>query len=155
GPIPHGRGSEILSRARQQAVCWGYSKFVGVLCLLSMLAICAACSKPKPPQQAARLAVLRCENLSGDTSIDWMGRAFADILTTQLTVPNNQVVATGTLRAIGASLGARPLAVPGISAERDAALAAGANRLLACEYSTVNGNLRVSAQVQDVASLKI
>jgi tetratricopeptide (TPR) repeat protein len=52
-------------------------------------------------------------------------------------------------------MGARPAAAPGVSAEKAAALAAGANRIVSCEVSATAGVLRLSARVEDAGSLRM
>jgi tetratricopeptide (TPR) repeat protein/TolB-like protein len=125
--------------------------------LIAVLASAAGCTRSKTSTvPTPRLAVLRCENLSADVTADWMGRAISEILSAQLSgVPGSQVVAAATVRATGATMGARPLRAPGVSTEREAALAAGANRLVACEYSIDGGVLRLSAQVEDLRDSKV
>ncbi|HZT30394.1 MAG TPA: hypothetical protein VFA33_10950 [Bryobacteraceae bacterium] len=100
-----------------------------------------------------RVAVLRFENLTPDPALDWMGRGFAEVLTTQLRAASH-VYAIGykTLRGADAFLGGEPPGAPGVAAERQQALLVGANRLLVGQYSLVRGTLRVDAVVRDPAT---
>ena len=127
------------------------------LCLVLLLTLTAGCSRStRAKTPVARLAVLRCENLSGDASLDWMGRAFSEILQAGLSgQAGEEALPLSTLRALGNNMGSRPAAAPGISAEWDAALAAGANRIVTCEVSATGGVLRLAAQVEDTAALRM
>jgi len=70
--------------------------------------------------------VLRFENLSADPALDWMGRALSETLAFQLGRPGEAgVIPPGALRSSD-----RARQAPGISSEHEAALAAGANRVL-------------------------
>jgi len=85
-----------------------------------------------------------------------MGRAISEILAAQLSgISGDQVIAPAVLRGASVQMGVRPVRAPGISSERDAALASGANRLASCEYSVEGGRLRVSAQIEDAAGMKM
>ncbi|HWQ56596.1 MAG TPA: tetratricopeptide repeat protein [Bryobacteraceae bacterium] len=99
------------------------------------------------------MAVLRFENLTGDPSLDWMGRALSEMLASGAAGSKETwVIPLGTLRGGEAVLGPRPVSAPGISAERTEALLAGADRLVYGEYSLVHGRLRVAASVEDPGS---
>ena len=99
--------------------------------------------------------MLRCENLSGDPALEWMGRALSQILSSELAfAPGIQVIQTETLRAIAGGLGPRPVQAPGISTERQAAFTAGADRILYCNFSATGGKLRLDGRLQDARSLK-
>src|SRR5204862_6616669 len=65
------------------------------------------------------------------------------------------MIQRATLRLPSAARGARRAQAARTSTERPAAVAAGANRLLACEYSAEGGVLRISAQVEDSATLRM
>ena len=61
---------------------------IGFLLLVS-------CSRQSSPQATQRLAILRFENLGPDASNDWMGRAFAEVITRELTgTPGIYAIAT-------------------------------------------------------------
>ena len=107
------------------------------------------------PSVPLRTAVLRCENLSGDPSLEWMGRAFSQILAGELAfAPGIQIISPEAIRMTEAGLGARPVRAPGSSAERQAAFANGAERIVYCDFSATGGKLRLAARVQDARSLK-
>lgn len=102
------------------------------------------------------MAVLRFENLTGDPSLDWMGRALSEMLASGAAGSKDAwVIPLGTLRAAEGAMGPRPLSAPGISAERAQALLAGADRLVYGEYSLVGGRLRVAASVEDPSSGRV
>ena len=101
------------------------------------------------------MAVLRCENLTGDASLDWMGRGFSEILRIGLSgSPSVNVVRLGTLRTVGRALGPTPPQAPGISAERQAAVAAGATRAVYCYCTQTGGRLQLSAVMEDLIALR-
>jgi Flp pilus assembly protein TadD len=121
--------------------------------LLTCLAGCARRdSQPPVPQ----LAVLRFENLSSDTSLDWMGRGFAEILSGDLQgSAQHYAIQWRGLHAYDASLGRQLIGAPGISSESTEALVAGANRIVYGDFSVVNGVLRATATEEDPATHKI
>ena len=128
-----------------------FCRRAGWFLILLFLGACASKDKAKPP--APRLAVLRCENLSGDPALDWMGRAVSQILAADLTVRGGTaMVGPAVLRGITPAMGPRPRSAPGISAEREAALAEGANRLIYCQCAITGGKPRLAAVEEDVAA---
>jgi tetratricopeptide (TPR) repeat protein len=97
-----------------------------------------------------RVAVLRFENLSADVSVDWMGRALSEIVTTELTgAPGIFSLPAIRVHAVQNGLGARSATVPGISAERTAALAAGATKIAFGQYVVRGGTLEARMTVED------
>ncbi len=119
-----------------------------LICSLAFLAACSRDSRHTAP----RLAVLRFENLSADPSLDWMGRAFSEILSGELEGSTQLgVIQLPARRAFEAMLGARS-ASPGISAGSTAALVAGANGMVYGHFSVAGGVLRASAIQEDLAT---
>ncbi len=119
------------------------------VCLFLLL---AGCSRPQSAGPA-RIAVLRFENLTSDASLDWMGRAASEIVSHEL--------AGGKIAVLsGAALHASPLAqqrapgVPGESAERTAAIAGGATRIVIGQISRVGNRLMVDVTERDPANNK-
>src|SRR5262249_7059147 len=97
-----------------------------------------------------RVAVLRFENLSADASDDWMGRALSEIVTSELTgSPGIFALPAIRIHAVQNGLGARPATLPGVSAERTAALAAGATKIALGEYVVRGGTLEARMTVED------
>jgi tetratricopeptide (TPR) repeat protein len=97
-----------------------------------------------------RLAVLRFENLTGDDSLNWMGRAVSEVLSAELAGSRTiSVISFAALHSSDRALGPRPLAAPGISTEQPAALLYGANRVLYGRISRTAGKLRLDATVFD------
>jgi tetratricopeptide (TPR) repeat protein len=93
---------------------------------------------------------LRFENLSSDSSIDWMGRAFSEILVRELAaVPGFYAMGWDRLHNSDGAFGPRPPSTPGISAERGLALAAGADRLAYGEYSLRAGKIETRITLED------
>ncbi len=120
--------------------------------LLLALAVFLAggCARRPANPRLERLAVLRFENLSGDISADWMGRALSEVVSATLAdAPDMLVVSGGRLHALNSALGIRSISAPGISSERTMALAAGANRLGYGEYFVTNGRLVVRLTIED------
>lgn len=102
------------------------------------------------------MAVLRFENLTGDGSLNWMGRAVSEVMSAELSGSGSvSVIAFSTLHASDRALGPRPIAAPGISAERPAALPAGANTILYGRVSRLGTNLRLDAVLFDNSRGKI
>jgi tetratricopeptide (TPR) repeat protein len=128
-----------------------FSRAALAACLLVLLAHCGPRDRVAP-----QLAILRFENLSGDASLDWMGRAFSEILCGELEgSPERRVIQWRALHAFDAAFGARPASAPGISAERAGALAAGANEILYGDFSVADGVLRATAVEEDLRTRKM
>jgi len=120
-----------------------------VLILLALGAAAVSCSRARTPA-VERLAILRFENLTGDDSLDWMGRAVSEVLSADLAGSRNvYLISFSALHASDRALGPRPLTAPGISAERPAALLSGANRILYGRISRTAGRLRLDAAIFD------
>jgi len=100
-----------------------------------------------------RVAILTFENLTGDPALDWVGRGLAEIVGGQLASSSRYYVTSlQALHGLDGALGARPEGVPGISAERPAALAVNAARIVYGNYSRHGSGLRVEAAVEDPAT---
>jgi tetratricopeptide (TPR) repeat protein len=100
-----------------------------------------------------RYAVLRFENLSGDPSLDWVGRALNESLPDSLDgAMDGPVLPASALSRTSAALGARPAAAPGISGARSAAIAAGANRAITGYIDRSAGVIRIVATIRDLAT---
>jgi len=110
----------------------------------------------RPGSRPPRLAILRFENLGADPSEDWIGRALAEILTTDLGRARDvTVIGAVRIHSMDAILGPRPVAAPGISAERQAAMAAGATELGYGSYVNAGGRLRARLVIEDAATRKV
>jgi Flp pilus assembly protein TadD len=108
---------------------------------------------PKAPAVAEHLAILRFENLGADSSSDWMGRAFSEIIGAALAgIPNNFVIASSRIHALDNTLGVRPVSAPGISTERNAAILAGANRIGYGDYLVRGGKVEARLTIEDPAT---
>ena len=123
----------------------------------------AACSRPanRPANPAAnqvksqRIAVLRFENLSGDSSLSWEGRALSEVIATELAGAGDfDVLPSSRLHAYDRVLGVRPISAPGISAETSQALAGGATQLAYGQYAVRNGRLEAQLTLEDARSLQ-
>ncbi|HUI58112.1 MAG TPA: hypothetical protein VLY04_24225 [Bryobacteraceae bacterium] len=111
----------------------------------------AACTRQPVAPSVEHLAILRFENLSGDVSVDWMGRAFSEVIIAGLeAAPGIYVIPSGRLHALDLTLGRRPVTAPGISAERSRALAAGATRVGYGDYWVRQGRLQVRLVLENV-----
>jgi Flp pilus assembly protein TadD len=123
---------------------------------LLTLALLSACHRQANGPSRERIAILRFENLGADPSNDWMGRAFSEVISSELSgVPGISAIPAGRLHAIEAEFGPRPAGAPGISAERTSALAAGANRIAYGQYSMRNGTLVARLTVEDTLTGRI
>jgi tetratricopeptide (TPR) repeat protein len=99
--------------------------------------------------------VLRFENLSGDPSLEWVGRAVSESLPVSLSgVLDGPVLESDALGRLAATLGPRPAAAPGESAERSEAMAAGANRTISGYIERIGGKIRISATEEDLSTNK-
>jgi Tfp pilus assembly protein PilF len=99
-----------------------------------------------------RIAILRFENLGEDPSVDWMGRAFPEIIAGELAgTPDVYAIPSERLHSLDGALGPRPIQAPGISGERSLALTAGANRIGYGEYRVRNGKLEARLTMEDPA----
>jgi tetratricopeptide (TPR) repeat protein len=97
-----------------------------------------------------RIAVVRFENLGSDLAADWIGRAFSDIIASELgDTPGIYAIPTVRIHTIETSMGGRPATAPGISAERTAALAAGATKIVFGQYAIRGGTLEARMTVED------
>ncbi len=126
---------------------------------LGWIALCCfavSCSRRPAPAAVERIVILRFENLGADPSSDWIGRALSQIVTRDLAgVRGIYAIPFETLHSREATLGARPVAAPGISAERTLALAAGANRLAYGDFFEHGGRLEVTLMIEDPATQKM
>ncbi|HEV3332269.1 MAG TPA: hypothetical protein VG096_14870 [Bryobacteraceae bacterium] len=126
--------------------------------LATVLAACVAalsCSRTLS-DGPERIAILRFENLSSDPSLDWMGRAFSEVITRELAgAPGIYSVPFDRLHNLDPSFGSRPLAAPGISAERSLALATGASRLGYGQYWLRGGKIEAKLTLEDPRSGKM
>ncbi len=126
---------------------------LAVFALPFALISCKSSSVPAavPPHYA----VLRFENLSGDSSIDWLGRAASEALPPSLAnALDGPVLDASSILSLAPALGLRPVSAPGISTERAEAVAAGANRLIAGYIEKTGGRIRITASEEDVATGK-
>jgi tetratricopeptide (TPR) repeat protein len=110
----------------------------------------AGCSGSSAKPELQRFAILRFENLSADSTADWMGRALPEIIDGELPgAPGLAVISSSQVHAFDRTLGVRPISAPGISAERTDAMAAGANRLGYGDYSVRAGRLSARLTIED------
>ncbi len=131
---------------------WNRVSFSRVLAAVAALGL-LACRNQTAPGPAARFAVLRFENLSGDKSLDWTGRAASEILGVALqSGMSGPVLRTSAVARQVQSVGVRATGAPGISAERSAALLAGANHLITGYVERAGALYRVTASEEDVSS---
>jgi Flp pilus assembly protein TadD len=118
------------------------------LLLLFALAL-TACSRHAAPE-FQRIAILRFENLGSDSSAEWMGRAFSEIVTSELAgAPGIYAIPSTRIHNYERVMGARPVSAPGISGERELAMVAGANRLGYGDYSVSGGRLLARLTIEN------
>jgi Flp pilus assembly protein TadD len=108
-----------------------------------------ACSRNSGPAGPQRIAILRFENMGGDLSADWQGRALSEVLTQEV-----GGISSARLHAFDRVLGAHPASAPGISAENSQAIAAGAAQIGYGEFAVRNGKLEARLTIEDVRTLK-
>ncbi len=115
----------------------------------------SSCTRQPARPAVERLAILRFENLSGDASIGWVGRALSEIIAGELAPAGKpRVISAASIHALDRVLGGRPISVPGISGESSQALAAGATLLGYGDYSVRNGKLEVRLTLEDARAMK-
>ena len=113
------------------------------------------CSK-KVPGPKPLYAIVRFENISGDPELDWVGRAATEVLSSSLSTSMDGVVLTPSSYArVAKALGPRPATAPGISAQRQEAVAAGANHIVSGYVERIGGSLRLHAADEDITSGRI
>lgn len=118
----------------------------------TLLILTSSCRKP---EFTHRVAVLRFENLTPDAETDWIGRAASEEIAGQLEgTRHNAIVPIATLRQFENAMGARPVNAPGVSAERAAAIAAGATRIVSGFYTYQNARLQITAMEENVETRK-
>lgn len=117
--------------------------------VLATLAMGGACGRRRPAE-VQRLAILRFEDLAPDPSTDWIARALAEVIVSELSGSASvYAMPASRLHTLNAAMGPRPIRAPGISAEAPLAYAAGANRIGYGEYAIVSGRLRVRLTIED------
>lgn len=130
----------------------------GRLCWALLLVVLAGASCARRGLEGSRpprLAILRFENLGADPSQDWMGRALAEVVATDLSRARDvAIIPAARLHSADGLLGPRPISAPGISAERQGALAVGANRLGYGTYRVAAGRLHADLTIEDVGTGK-
>jgi tetratricopeptide (TPR) repeat protein/TolB-like protein len=120
--------------------------------LLPTLAILTLCCSREEPPGIRRMAILRFENLTGDDALNWLGRAASEVVAAELAASGTiSIIGFHELHASDRVLGPRPPAAPGISAERPAALFAGAGSILYGRVSRVGPDLRLDAVLFDTS----
>jgi tetratricopeptide (TPR) repeat protein len=127
------------------------SRFLTGLLLLG--ALFSGCGRQAADNRVERIAILRFENLGAGVADDWMGRAFAEVITAELAgAPGIYAIPSSRLHGSDRVLGPRPVAAPGISAERSLALASGATSVGYGEYFIRGGRLSARLTVEDLRS---
>lgn len=122
-----------------------YRVTLAALCLVAV-----SCSRSSSTVSVRRVAILQFENLSADPSLDWMGRAFAEIVSRDLAgVPGVYSIPPGRLHSLDTAFGGWVGLIPGISSERAEALASGADQLGYGEYWLENGELHARLTLDD------
>jgi tetratricopeptide (TPR) repeat protein len=115
-----------------------------------------SCARQAARPAVDRIAILRFENLSQDNSADWMGRAFSDIITAELSGASGiHSLRASLLHGIDRGLGVRPISAPGISSERTQALLAGAHHIGYGEYTIRGGRVEARLTMEDAATGKV
>ena len=79
-----------------------------------------------------------------------MGRAFSEIITSELdNIPGIYAIPATRIHAVEAAMGGGPVAAPGISAERTAALGAGATKIVFGDYAIRGGKLAARMTIEE------
>jgi tetratricopeptide (TPR) repeat protein len=118
--------------------------------LSALLLLTISCSRTPQSPTIQRLAILRFENLSGDPSLDWIGRALPEIVTSELTRSTSlYAIPSSRLHSLNQALGVRPIAAPGISAEAPLAQTLNATRIGYGYYTVEGGLLQAHLTIED------
>ncbi|HXB71566.1 MAG TPA: hypothetical protein VNY05_25240 [Candidatus Acidoferrales bacterium] len=126
-----------------------------VFLLVPAVLLVAACGRQPAKPAFEKVAILRFENLSRDSSADWMGRAFSDILATELAgAPGIYCMPSNRLHNLDRALGARTVSAPGISSERQQALVAGAQEIGYGQYTVGAAMVEAQLTIEDVRTGK-
>src|ERR1700730_7071527 len=124
--------------------------------LLAFLVLFGSCARHAAGPAVDRIAILRFEDLSQDNSADWMGRAFSDVITAELSgVPGINSLRASWLHGFDRGLGVRPISAPGISSERMQALLAGAHHIGYGEYTIRGGRVEARLTMENAATGKM
>jgi tetratricopeptide (TPR) repeat protein len=116
-----------------------------VVCAALLLIGSAACGK-KAAAPPPRYAVVRFENLSGDASLDWTGRAASEVLAWRLSgALDGPVLSDQALNRAAAGMGGNPQ-------PRAKALLAGATRLIAGYVERGGSGFRICAYEEDLVT---
>jgi len=98
---------------------------------------------------------VRFENLSGDPSLEWIGRAASEYLSYSLAhALDGSVLNPDALARRSAGLGVEPSRAPGISAQRTDALVAGATRLISGIVEKDGKRIRLTSTDEDLETHK-
>jgi Flp pilus assembly protein TadD len=120
------------------------------------VALLTACSRQPDQPAVERVAILRFENVGQDASVDWMGRAFPEIIAGELAgTADLYAIPSARLHSMDGAFGVHPVSAPGVSSERALAVAQGANRIGYGEYRVHNGKLEARLTIEDPASHKV
>jgi Flp pilus assembly protein TadD len=131
-------------------------RYLGASAVLLAVAGLAGCGRLSAPAAPQRIAILRFENLGQDVSADWMGRGFSETIGAELNgAPGIRVIGSAQLHGFDAALGVRPVSAPGVSAERDLALAAGATRIAYGVYAVRAGRIEARLSMEDPGTGKM
>jgi tetratricopeptide (TPR) repeat protein len=115
--------------------------------ILSLIAVTGCARRAEQP--AARIAVLRFENLGNNPADDWMGRVLSEAVSESLA--RDRALSSEMIRRFDAALGGSVTAAPGISAERSEAVMAGAGLIGYGRYTVRGGQVTAVLTVQRVA----
>jgi len=118
--------------------------------LLSFVSCTRTVSGPPPA-----FAFVRFENLSGDGSLEWLGRAASEVLPTSLMgALEGPVIASTSVQRLEVIRGNRPADAPGISAQRASLILAGARRMVSGYVEKTGTGIRIQATEEDIATGK-
>lgn len=120
--------------------------------ILGSAVFLASCKKT-PTGPPPGVAVVRFENLSGDPALEWLGRAASEVLSGSLTgAVEGTLISGSAIARLEATQGSRPSNAPGISAQRSAAILAGARLIIAGYFYKTPDGVRLEATEEDTAT---
>jgi DNA-binding winged helix-turn-helix (wHTH) protein/TolB-like protein/tetratricopeptide (TPR) repeat protein len=149
---PSGEARSVAWLSARRAWVWIAAAFP----LLALYAILARAPSPGPGVGSSKpsLAVLHFQNLSGDSSLDWLRVGLAEMLVTDLSQsPRLEVLGADRMHQILAEV--RPGDTLTSDFLRKVAEKAGVRSLVVGSFVKAGDTIRISAQLQDAATGRI
>ena len=131
---------------------------VGLLAVVAILIFMTPTAQEPTPRQAAKpsLAVLYFQNNTGDSSLDWLRTALADMLVTDLSQsPEVDVLGTDRLYEILEEMNRLDQRITSFAVVKEVAERAGVNNVLLGDFVKAGDTIRISVRLQEAETGKI